>query len=330
MGDGPVTYAGAGKKNRDAIERSKQRREAELQNRREMEKLEERWTGKKKDEEESNLLNICNYCRKSTCSKCKNRSHWPLTCDEVEFAEVKLEKYTSLKPASQKMFCTSDTIALVYKQISNNLKRCLFQWFKQSNEKELPDNELKFNNNSVKAFLKLYGQFDFAEKWLFELVQLCRLSENLSTMKGINVAMAKKNFKSADNLQKVAVLPRVTKHCIDKYKTDEVDTSKIERIIKNHRSLDKFNAADHVIKVAHKPCPKCEHPWEKNGGCKHMHCYNCGHHYCWDCLLPFIIGDGPGTHQSYFECPQKKVGLQTKGMVVEADDAQIMSDKGCI
>ncbi len=32
-----------------------------------------------------------------------------------------------------------------------------------------------------------------------------------------------------------------------------------------------------------KPCPKCHAPTEKNGGCNHMHCSRCGHHWCWIC-----------------------------------------------
>ncbi len=33
-----------------------------------------------------------------------------------------------------------------------------------------------------------------------------------------------------------------------------------------------------------KPCPNCFSPIEKNGGCHHMTCTQCGVHYCWDCL----------------------------------------------
>src|SRR5689334_20633950 len=32
-----------------------------------------------------------------------------------------------------------------------------------------------------------------------------------------------------------------------------------------------------------KPCPKCESPIEKNGGCIHMTC-KCGHEFCWMCM----------------------------------------------
>ena len=32
------------------------------------------------------------------------------------------------------------------------------------------------------------------------------------------------------------------------------------------------------------PCPACSVPIEKDGGCHHMNCTNCGVHFCWDCL----------------------------------------------
>lgn len=30
-----------------------------------------------------------------------------------------------------------------------------------------------------------------------------------------------------------------------------------------------------------KPCPNCKSAIEKNGGCNHMHCRTCGHHFDW-------------------------------------------------
>lgn len=33
-----------------------------------------------------------------------------------------------------------------------------------------------------------------------------------------------------------------------------------------------------------KPCPRCNRPIEKNGGCDHMTCSRCGYEFCWICL----------------------------------------------
>jgi len=33
-----------------------------------------------------------------------------------------------------------------------------------------------------------------------------------------------------------------------------------------------------------KPCPNCDRPIVKNGGCMHMHCSQCHHSFCWLCL----------------------------------------------
>jgi hypothetical protein len=36
-----------------------------------------------------------------------------------------------------------------------------------------------------------------------------------------------------------------------------------------------------------KPCPNCGVNIEKEGGCDHMSCKKCQHHFCWQCLVPY-------------------------------------------
>ncbi|KAI9348606.1 putative ariadne-1 protein [Obelidium mucronatum] len=38
-----------------------------------------------------------------------------------------------------------------------------------------------------------------------------------------------------------------------------------------------------------KDCPKCDAPIEKNGGCNHLHCRKCNHHFCWVCMGEFPL-----------------------------------------
>ncbi|XP_075249273.1 E3 ubiquitin-protein ligase ariadne-1-like [Convolutriloba macropyga] len=47
-------------------------------------------------------------------------------------------------------------------------------------------------------------------------------------------------------------------------------------------TTDSENA--HYIVAHTKPCPKCKVSIEKNGGCNHMTCKTCSHHFCWICM----------------------------------------------
>ncbi|GMS97809.1 hypothetical protein PENTCL1PPCAC_19984, partial [Pristionchus entomophagus] len=46
-----------------------------------------------------------------------------------------------------------------------------------------------------------------------------------------------------------------------------------------------------------KDCPQCHSCIEKNGGCNHMQCLKCKHHFCWMCF-----GDWKTHGSEYYEC----------------------------
>lgn len=49
-----------------------------------------------------------------------------------------------------------------------------------------------------------------------------------------------------------------------------------------------------------KRCPKCTKPIEKNQGCNHMKCQQCGHDFCWVCEGPWKEhGSATG---GYYKC----------------------------
>jgi ariadne-1 len=45
-----------------------------------------------------------------------------------------------------------------------------------------------------------------------------------------------------------------------------------------------FGSSQYWVKKNAKPCPRCSVPIEKNNGCNHMRCSQCGHDFCWLCL----------------------------------------------
>jgi hypothetical protein len=56
---------------------------------------------------------------------------------------------------------------------------------------------------------------------------------------------------------------------------------------------------DLIMKTT-KPCPNCDSPIEKNGGCNHMTCGLCYHEFCWLCLADY----DRGRHFSWSRCEQ--------------------------
>lgn len=57
-----------------------------------------------------------------------------------------------------------------------------------------------------------------------------------------------------------------------------------------------------------KPCPRCKARIQKAGGCLHMTCRNCQHHFCWLCSRPF-----PGAHDDVFSCMAADVEADPAG-----------------
>lgn len=51
----------------------------------------------------------------------------------------------------------------------------------------------------------------------------------------------------------------------------------------NQKCMEDAATASWLVKNT-KICPKCKSSTEKNAGCNHMTCQNCGYQYCWVCL----------------------------------------------
>ena len=53
---------------------------------------------------------------------------------------------------------------------------------------------------------------------------------------------------------------------------------------------------DMWLRAFTKQCPKCDVPINKDGGCNHMQCKECAHHFCWICLHEWK------EHDDYYSC----------------------------
>ena len=62
------------------------------------------------------------------------------------------------------------------------------------------------------------------------------------------------------------------------------------------KNLSTFKDNCHIT-VNTKPCPTCQYPIEKDGGCVHMSCSRCRTAFCWDCGRPYV------NTEYYHTCP---------------------------
>jgi len=84
----------------------------------------------------------------------------------------------------------------------------------------------------------------------------------------------------------------------------------------------------HWVSANTKDCPKCHVAVEKNGGCNHMTCRQCGYEWCWLCMKMWK------GHNDYYNCPKyerlqkktKKKGKKSKIEIME----DVMEDKPII
>mmetsp|Transcript_19277 Transcript_19277/g.22955 ORF Transcript_19277/g.22955 Transcript_19277/m.22955 type:complete len:903 (-) Transcript_19277:353-3061(-) len=60
---------------------------------------------------------------------------------------------------------------------------------------------------------------------------------------------------------------------------------KVRKEIDSGRMDDEFKSLQWMNKNT-EPCPKCDYPISKNGGCNHMWCTKCTHYFCWLCKRP--------------------------------------------
>lgn len=64
-------------------------------------------------------------------------------------------------------------------------------------------------------------------------------------------------------------------------------------------------ALENFLDSSTKPCPRCNEPIEKNGGCDHMTCRppgGCGYEFCWLCLADYNTIRREGNHMHKDTC----------------------------
>uniref|UniRef100_T1IMH9 RBR-type E3 ubiquitin transferase n=1 Tax=Strigamia maritima TaxID=126957 RepID=T1IMH9_STRMM len=83
------------------------------------------------------------------------------------------------------------------------------------------------------------------------------------------------------------------------------------------KCADDSETANYIVANT-KDCPKCQFSIEKNGGCNHIHCTQCKHHFCWICM-----GDW-SAHLDAYRCSMYKPGEAHES---QQQDARVALEK---
>jgi len=86
---------------------------------------------------------------------------------------------------------------------------------------------------------------------------------------------------------------------------------KVRKEVDSGRMDDEFKSLQWMDKNA-EPCPKCNFPINKNGGCNHVWCTKCSHYFCWLCK-------GPGNMCNSYSCTRSSDQSSDTSAIVDVE-----------
>jgi len=262
-------------------------------------------------------FSACENCQSCFCSECLRPSHWPLKCQDVATSDSVMSQFENLFDIPDAILLTEDSISRLYRKITNEFRSAYKSFLNQLwASYVIPDDyghlsdvftRPQFNELFISSFLN-DKKHDFAWQSTFLISmepifwKYCDFAKNFL-----------KYIDELSGIQQDLLVRELLMTLRERFGFDQVGTDKVIDTIKKRRKRDKFRPEEHIVTIESKPCPHCATPWTKNGGCKHMHCRTCGHHFCWDCGQPYTID----THPSFWECPMRnKVRQKQTAMVL--------------
>ena len=245
-----------------------------------------------------NSYNLCKIgkciCGKKICLKCRQDSHAPLTCEQVDKWNQIQEYFTKLEEDQKKWEFKELTLWRYRQRNMQEIVDVYKEFGRQLSEEIEEENKREIEEiNEIKKQIQQETNKDIITHLESKLVDKELAHETKMQMR---------DNMNEDFLFESTNYPETLAHNAKTYFKyfNEWKKSKLENRRRKKANSNSDKTQIKYEKAMVKKCPNCQATIVKDGGCNQMVCHSCKYQFCWVCL------ENWSTHKNYFRCIHEK------------------------